>query len=109
MTDDIKCSKCGNRIDTASGRVMGTCRYCRDKMGYGTHSPGCGNFTIPPGGGECAYCKASKSAVVAPTTVVAQSAKVASSTPTWQQWRDVNRAPQECACGMPKEMCDYHR
>lgn len=27
----------------------------------------------------------------------------------WKTWRDVNRKSDECACGMKRELCDYHR
>jgi hypothetical protein len=27
----------------------------------------------------------------------------------WRTWRDVNREPDECACGMKRELCEYHR
>jgi hypothetical protein len=27
----------------------------------------------------------------------------------WKAWRDVNRRSDECACGMKRELCDYHK
>lgn len=27
----------------------------------------------------------------------------------WRVWRDHNRTPDQCACGMLRSMCDYHR
>jgi hypothetical protein len=37
------------------------------------------------------------------------SASAPHTDPSWRTWRDQNRSPNECPCGIVKSLCTYHK